>query len=361
MIVTIPPRGLASSPQGVISGVASVNNLSGNLTFSEGAGISIVQTGPGTLLVSTTLGAYLLQKGGDTVVGNLLFTPPSGGFGLGLAVLASDPAQLTAGGVYYNSASRSVRVSDGTAWGGIVPAANAVVSITAGSGLSGGTLNAATPTGTFSIDFTATAVWTGPHSFNQPITFSSAQTFRATELRVTGQSAQDLLVAQDAASWGRLAIGTEGQVLSVVSGKAAWQGIPATSSVPASVPQWRKVSFAYVSFAGAGQIAQQVCLSLPAGGFVHAVKIKHSAPFSGGPITGATLSVGTSAKPTKYSDAFGVFQAAGDAVTGNYATEGGENHAAPTPLYATLTVIGGMLSSLTSGAVDVWVMVSQAV
>jgi hypothetical protein len=93
---------------------------------------------------------------------------------------------------------------------------------------------------------------------------------------------------------------------------------------------------------------------------IHAVKIKHSAAFTGGLISAYTVSVGIVGNLVKYAPAFNVFQAPGNTVQQISSTVGTENHGAATSIRLAAVSIGANLNAATTGAVDVWALVSFA-
>lgn len=126
-------------------------------------------------------------------------------------------------------------------------------------------------------------------------------------------------------------------------------------------PRWRKYTVAYTAILAAATSEQEALFTLPAGGIVHAVKIKHSAAFAGTGITALTASVGIAGDGDKYAAAFDVFQAAGDAVLQLSATPAAESHdSGGTAVVAEFTSTGANLSALTAGSVDIFVLWSAA-
>lgn len=130
----------------------------------------------------------------------------------------------------------------------------------------------------------------------------------------------------------------------------------------AIIPRWVKVSKTHTDFAAAATTSTINLFTLAAGSIVHSVKVKHSATFTGGGVTAATLSVGIAGTLTKYVNAHNVFQATGDTVLAiGPSTPTAENHASTVTVQATLTTTTANTNALTSGTVDVWILYSQAV
>jgi hypothetical protein len=126
-------------------------------------------------------------------------------------------------------------------------------------------------------------------------------------------------------------------------------------------PYWRKYTKLYTDFATAATTNSIDLFSLPAGGTILAVKLKHSVPFAGGALSAYTISLGITGTLAKYLAAQNVFQAVGATVYGLNNTIGGESHTAATPIKATATSTGANLSVATGGSVDVWVLWSVLV
>lgn len=107
----IPPRKVTASGS-VVDVVNSINTLRGDLLLANGTGLNLNTTGS-TFTFSVTPNTYVLRTG-DTITGNLQFTPSGGAYGLRLHVSASDPVQNATGAMYYNSSSSTIKVYDGT-------------------------------------------------------------------------------------------------------------------------------------------------------------------------------------------------------------------------------------------------------
>ena len=134
-----------------------------------------------------------------------------------------------------------------------------------------------------------------------------------------------------------------------------------------AMPYWLKattITNANASLAVAANTANvTLSVSIPAGGCIHAVKIKHSTAFTATSLTALTVSVGNAGATSKYASAFDVMSAVSST---NYQLTNelfGEDHLAATPCVATFTSTGALLNALAAGtgAVDIWVMVSVAV
>lgn len=125
-------------------------------------------------------------------------------------------------------------------------------------------------------------------------------------------------------------------------------------------PTWVKYTFTYADFSTAATTNSLDLLSLPAGGIIQGVKIKHSAAFTGGAISAYTIQVGIVGTLNKYASAFNVFQAPGNTVQQLSTTAGTENGGAATAIKVTATSTGANLNAATAGSVDIWVLQSKA-
>ena len=129
-----------------------------------------------------------------------------------------------------------------------------------------------------------------------------------------------------------------------------------------AVPFWRKYTVTHAQWQAAAASGTVDLFTLPPGGIVHAVKIKHSTQFVGTGLTDYKVSVGITGNATKYAAAYDVDTAVGDGVFQLSTTVGGESHAsAGTAIKATATCTGDTLDKSTAGSVDIWVLWSVAV
>lgn len=148
----------------------------------------------------------------------------------------------------------------------------------------------------------------------------------------------------------RLPIGSDGQVLSVVSGAPAWSS---------AGPTWKKYTVAHTALQAAATSNDIELFSLAAKEVIQAVIVKHSAAFAGGTLTAYTVSVGITGEADRYSSAFDVFQAIGDTVfdqSGPSADVEDFGSATSVRIFAEST--GDDLDQTTAGSVDVWVLTS---
>lgn len=134
-------------------------------------------------------------------------------------------------------------------------------------------------------------------------------------------------------------------------------GTNLAAPIPGTSSAWIKVSKAYTDFSAAARTNSITILSLPAGGIITAVKLKHSTAFSGGAISAYTISVGVGSTTyvAKYLGAFDVFQATGATVFAVSGTVDSESHSGAVNITATATSVGADLDAATAGVVDFWI------
>jgi hypothetical protein len=91
---------------------------------------------------------------------------------------------------------------------------------------------------------------------------------------------------------------------------------------------------------------------------IHAAKLKHVTPFSGGGLSAYTLEVGVTGDLSKYTQPFNVFQAVGDTVMQHSQSFDGENHGLNTNILLTARSSGADTGDGTAGQVELWLKVS---
>lgn len=131
----------------------------------------------------------------------------------------------------------------------------------------------------------------------------------------------------------------------------------------ASATTWIKFSKAYTDFTLPSLYTESITLwTLPAGGVVHAVKLKHSQEWGGAvPYASITLSVGVSGDPSRFLLPFDVNA---DVAASYYAIDnriGGGAHGSTTAILLTIDTVGNQLVDINQGTVDVWIQYSIAV
>lgn len=153
----------------------------------------------------------------------------------------------------------------------------------------------------------------------------------------------------------RKAVGTNGQTIIADSTVAEGWKWSSLSMV------WTKYTATHTALQAAAMANDIELLSLPAGGIIHGVKIKHSVLFAGTGITDYKVSVGIVGTLAKYASAFDVDTAVSNTNFQLSTTIGSENHGAATSIRLAATTTGANLDQSTGGSVDVWVLTSVAV
>lgn len=123
--------------------------------------------------------------------------------------------------------------------------------------------------------------------------------------------------------------------------------------------QVHEVTKVYTDFATAGLTNDIEIFSLPPGGVIHAVKLKHSTAFTGGSIASYTLSVGVVGTLAKYLAAKDVFTAAGATVIYTGATIGADHQTNAISIRAEATGSHN-LDTATAGSATFWIYYSVA-
>lgn len=361
----VPPR-KTSGAEVVLPVVLTLNGMSRNLSLDAVAPISVDTDADARKITLSFDDDGYVRTSGAVFSGNVSFgiSPAPGLYGLALHSQSSDPSGAPPGAMYFNSILEVVRYYTGTQWRTLdVGGGAGVMSVQAGAGLlaDGVAFGVITSTGALSINYAADGTWSGTHgfsgvvTFSSPVTFAGSQTFNAAQLTIASQSTGDLLYRSPGA-WARLPIGTAGQVLTVSGGVPTWQDAAGTSDSPV----WTKYTVAYTDLNSTpGTSSSTAFATLPAAGIIHAVKVKHSQAFAGGANTSATMSVGISGDDSRFSKPFDVFQSVGNTAMQHSLQLSGENHGAPTTVYATLSV-GSDVATLSQGSCDIWLLVSLA-
>ncbi len=151
-------------------------------------------------------------------------------------------------------------------------------------------------------------------------------------------------------------------VILVFDGASAdWHIVADNRSVPATTPQWVKVNKTFTDFSDPSGTKSITAYALPAGGVIHAAKVKQSAAFTGGGASAVTISLGVSGDESRFLPGFDVFPAPGNTVFAISGTVDSIDQATPVNILATAVETGGNLEDLTTGAVDIWLLVSVAV
>jgi len=126
-----------------------------------------------------------------------------------------------------------------------------------------------------------------------------------------------------------------------------------------AVPRWKKFTVTHTQLQAAATTNNITLFTLPGHGVIHAVKMKHSAAFTGGAISAYTINIGITDNLTKYTIPHNVFQAPGDTVMQLDTTAGFETaNSSGKDIKIAATSTGANLSASTAGSIDVWVLYS---
>lgn len=138
---------------------------------------------------------------------------------------------------------------------------------------------------------------------------------------------------------------------------------------------FRKVTKTFADFSSAGASFDIELFQLPAAGLLHAIKLRHTAAFTGGAISAYTLSIGITGTLNKYMEAQNVFAAPPTTGGGrivwapffNYLAAstlaslfagafGHENQLGATSIRLAAVSTGANLNVATAGSVDAWAL-----
>lgn len=151
------------------------------------------------------------------------------------------------------------------------------------------------------------------------------------------------------------------RIAATAAGDGLTGGGASALATDVDVPRWRQYTVAESAFTAAAASEDIELFSLPAGGIIQAVKIKHSTAFSGGTLSAFTVSVGITGTLDKYASAFDVFQAVADTTMQLSNSFGTEDHGSATSIRINAAATGDTVNNATAGSVDVWVLWSVAV
>lgn len=123
--------------------------------------------------------------------------------------------------------------------------------------------------------------------------------------------------------------------------------------------RWIKVTKSYTDFAAASTTNDIEIYSLPAKGVVQAITLKHNASFTGGAISGYTISVGVPGDLEKYINTTDVFTAPSDTTfnDGDMLNEV-EDFGSTTSIRAQAISTDANLNAATQGTVDFYLLIS---
>ena len=111
----VPPR-LTVGSFDRADAVTSLNSLKGDITITADPSTGLrVSISSGQFAFSITPDFYI-KKSGDTVPGNIRFTPSGSNYGLAVAAGAANPGTGTTGALFLNTADGKLKYHDGWAW-----------------------------------------------------------------------------------------------------------------------------------------------------------------------------------------------------------------------------------------------------
>lgn len=134
-------------------------------------------------------------------------------------------------------------------------------------------------------------------------------------------------------------------------------GSTAAQTTAFTTPEFSSASLTYASFQTAATVASVTFSTLPANMTLLNIIVKHSIVWTGNSLTSLRLDVGTSGNPTQFINGFSINQA----VSSTASTGAVLNYfpAAITNLQARVTAVGGNLSNLTAGVVQIYLNEAQ--
>jgi hypothetical protein len=211
----------AADPGIGVSGALYFNTTYNVLKVYDGTTWNeIASTGTSGITQSFADSRYLRLDGGNVPTAAISM----GSQFLRFANLTTRVLAGSAGQVYFNTDTNKLDLYDGTSW---VPVGSGITQLSAGNGISLSN-NPITTYGTVSINENYNFNWTGIHTYSQPVTFATNQTFDASKLTIAYEVQGDTLHF-NGTSWARLPLGTPNQVLSVSNcgGDVEWHSLVA--------------------------------------------------------------------------------------------------------------------------------------
>lgn len=184
----------------------------------------IASTGSSGITQSFADNRYLRLDGGNVPTGAISM----GSQFLRFANLTTRLSPGSAGQVYYNTDTNKLDLYNGSAW---IPVGSGITQLSAGNGITLSN-NPITTFGTVGVNEAYNFNWTGTHTYSQPITFATSQTFDASKLTIAYEVQGDILHF-NGTNWARLPLGTPNQVLSVSNcgGDVEWHSLVAGSGI----------------------------------------------------------------------------------------------------------------------------------
>lgn len=134
-----------------------------------------------------------------------------------------------------------------------------------------------------------------------------------------------------------------------------------TSSILTAQPTWIKFSKTHTDLQAAATTNNIELYSMPAGGVISGVKVKHSVQFAGTGITQYDVSLGIAGTLEQFAPKFTVSVAVGNTAFQIVNTVDSENHGAVVSVRLAAYSTGANLSASTAGTVEIWLLLSKAV
>jgi hypothetical protein len=289
----------------------------------------------------------------------------------GIVVLDTDDVSEGSTNLYFTDARARAAVVDDAIVDGVTnkaPSQNAVFDALATKQATGNYITSLTGDVAASGPGSATATIQSDVVDNTKLSNMATQTIKGRTTAGTGDP-EDLSATQATAILNTFvgdsgSGGTKGLVPAPAAGDAAagkFLKADGTFAVPSSGnsgPSWTKYTVSESAFTAAATSEDIELFSLAAKGVIHAVVIKHTTAFSGGSLTGFTLSVGISGNLTKHASAFDVFQATGNTISQTSNTVDVEDFSSAVSIRLAAVSTGANVSAATAGSVDVYVLTS---
>lgn len=111
----VPPRLLVGSLDRS-NIVNSLNGYKGDLSITTDTSSGLTFSVNGGSFTFSISPSFYIKKAGDTVNGNIVFTPSTGNYGIAVGSGISFPGIATTGALFFNTSSSSFGVYDGTTW-----------------------------------------------------------------------------------------------------------------------------------------------------------------------------------------------------------------------------------------------------
>lgn len=145
----------------------------------------------------------------------------------------------------------------------------------------------------------------------------------------------------------------------------SWRGWPLPTPVPPApgpFSWWFKFSITHLALQAAALTNTAIIYAMPAGGVIHAAKLKHSIAFTGPAITDYYLSLGFAGETESLLIEYNVLTTApGDQFFALSHCLDSRDHAAPANVLIAARSVGANLDQSRTGAADIWLYVSQAI